>query len=241
MLGVLGGMGPLATADFLTKLVENTPAEKDADHPPVLIRSIPQIPDRTAALLEEGASPLPELAEHAKALKAGGATIGAMPCNTAHHWFDEIVDRSGLPFIHIADAVIDDIRARGARDAPIGLLATPGTVYSGFYQDKLAENGLRCLIPDEAGQEHVTRGIQWVKGGKLDLARAEFIEAADALAGKGAGAVILGCTELPAVLGPSSEFIDSTLALAQACVRHFRGPTPQSEKTTDQYTKAPSV
>ncbi len=226
MLGVLGGMGPLATADFLTKLVENTPAEKDADHPPVLIRSIPQIPDRTAALLEEGASPLPELAEHAKALKAGGATIGVMSCNTAHHWFDEIVDASGLPFIHIADAVIADIRARGLSDAAIGLLATPGTLHSGFYQDKLLKSGLRALIPDEASQQRVTHAIEWVKGGKLDPARSEFLVAIEALTGKGAKAVILGCTELPAALGPGDAIIDSTLALARACVRHFHGPMP---------------
>lgn len=226
MLGVLGGMGPLATADFLTKLVENTPAEKDADHLPVIIRSIPQIPERTAALLDGGPSPLADLVEHASALKSGGATIGAMPCNTAHHWFDEIVSQSGLPFIHIADAVIADIRARGLSDAAIGLLATPGTLHSGFYQDKLIENGLRALIPDEASQQRVTRAIEWVKGGKLDFARSEFLAAIEALTGKGARAVILGCTELPAALGPGDAIIDSTLALARACVRHFRGPMP---------------
>jgi len=229
MLGVLGGMGPLATADFLTKLVEITPAKKDADHLPVIIRSVPQIPDRTAALLEAAPSPLPELVEHAAALKAGGATIGAMPCNTAHHWFDEIESRSGLPFIHIADAVIADIRARGLGDAAIGLLATAGTIHSGFYQNKLGQGGLRALVPDEASQQRVMRGIGWVKGGKPDLARTEFIEAAAALTGNGARAVILGCTELPAVLEPSNEFIDSTLALAQACVRHFHGPALHAE------------
>lgn len=229
VLGVLGGMGPLATADFLTKLVEITPAKKDADHLPVIIRSIPQIPDRTAALLEAGPSPLPELVEHASALKAGGATIGAMPCNTAHHWFDEIVSNSGLPFIHIADAVIADIRVRGLGDAAIGLLATAGTVHSGFYQNKLAESGLRPLVPDAASQQRVMRGIGCVKGGNPDLARTEFIEAAAALTGNGARAVILGCTEIPAVLEPSNEFIDSTLALAQACVSHFQGSALQSE------------
>lgn len=219
MLGVLGGMGPLATADFFTKLVASTPGDRDADQLPVIIRSIPQIPDRNAAIMGYGPSPIAEMVHHARALKADGAQLAAMPCNTAHHWYSELVAKSGLPFIHIADAVIEHLRERGIDGIPVGLIATPGTMRSGFYQKKLAAQGYTCLIPNEADLNQVYRCIGMVKAGKFDQARDVFGKAVAELTKNGAHAVILGCTELPAVLGHNEAHIDSNMALAQACVR----------------------
>ena len=104
MLGVIGGMGPLASADFFRKLIDATPAACDDEHIPVLIHSVPQLPSRPAAILRGGASPLPALMKARDRLVAAGATMLAMPCNTAHHWHAELAANS-VPFPHIADAV----------------------------------------------------------------------------------------------------------------------------------------
>ncbi|GBF24996.1 aspartate racemase [bacterium MnTg02] len=222
MLGVLGGMGPLATVDFLAKLVAVTPGKRDEDHLPVIIRSIPQIPDRTAAILNGGRSPLAALIENASALHQGGAELGVIPCNTAHHWFEDLTAAVDLPFMHIADAVIDRIKRQGLDRGTIGLLATPGTIHSGFYQSKLADSGYDCLVPDECQQARLYEGIGCVKAGKLDAAADIFAERVDELKQRGADLVILGCTELPAVLDPSPFEIDSTLALCESCALWYR-------------------
>ena len=131
MLGVLGGMGPLATVDFLAKVVTSTPATGDAGHIPLVVRSVPQIPDRNAAVLGQGDSPLEMLCAEARALKDGGATVGVMPCNTAHHWFDELSTAVDLEFIHIADAAIAALDSQGVAGQTVGLLGTLGTLKSG--------------------------------------------------------------------------------------------------------------
>ena len=107
MLGILGGMGPLATADFYAKLIAQTPAARDQDHVPVVIYAVPQVPDRTAALLRGGATPVPALLAGLRTLVAAGAQAIAMPCNTAHAWFDELAAQSPVPLLHIADAAAD--------------------------------------------------------------------------------------------------------------------------------------
>ncbi len=104
ILGVLGGMGPLATVDFLQKLIEETPASRDQDHIPVIAYSVPQIPDRPLAILGKGESPLPHMLEGIHTLKRAGAQAIAIACNTAHYWYDDLVLQGGLPILHIADA-----------------------------------------------------------------------------------------------------------------------------------------
>src|SRR4051812_14632246 len=102
VLGVLGGMGPLATVDFLKKLIEETPATRDQDHVPVVVYSVPQIPDRPGAILEATESPLPAMLEGVRVLKGAGAAALAIACNTAHYWYDEL-SAEGVPVVHIAD------------------------------------------------------------------------------------------------------------------------------------------
>ncbi|MBK7331445.1 MAG: aspartate/glutamate racemase family protein [Betaproteobacteria bacterium] len=113
---MLGGMGPLATVDFLAKLIAATPAAGDVDHVPLVASSIPQIPSRVAAILAGGASPIPALLDARDRLLAAGATLLAMPCNTAHRWYDDLARGIDVPFLHIADAATDDVaRARAGR------------------------------------------------------------------------------------------------------------------------------
>ena len=127
LLGVLGGMGPLATVDFLAKLIAATPAGDDADHVPLVASSIPQIPSRVAAILAGGASPIRALLDARDRLLAAGATLLAMPCNTAHRWYDDLARGIAVPFLHIADAATDDVAARVPAGATVGdLFAIPG-------------------------------------------------------------------------------------------------------------------
>ena len=227
VLGVLGGMGPAATADFLAKLVAATPARSDQDHLPVIAQSIPTIPDRSRAILGQGPSPLPALKAGLARLRAAGCALAVMPCNSAHYWFEALA--GDLPMLHIVDAVAAALRRQGIESGPIGLLATGGTVAAGIYQDRLAGTGFEILVPTAADQaDLVDASIQAIKAGKWAAAHRALRLASDRLQARGARATVLGCTELPLVLRPDTAaacpLIDSTAALAEACVVALRGP-----------------
>lgn len=226
MIGVLGGMGPKATADFLMKLVDATPVNGDADHIPVVALSHPQIPDRSHAIINDGPSPLPELISMAETLKLAGADFGVIPCNTAHHWYDDLVDHCEMEFIHIVDTVCQALIERGADNGCVGLMATPGTIKSGFYQYRMAELGYQCHVPDEASMVRIQRGIAAVKANNLKTGRQILSQEAKALQDRNITTIILGCTELPLVLSDPKLYIDSTQALAEACILKASKPLP---------------
>jgi len=223
LLGVLGGMGPLATVDFLGKLIEETPATCDAEHIPVVVYSVPQIPDRPRAILENGESPLPAMLKGLRTLKQAGTTCIAIPCNTAHYWYDFLVREGGLPVLHIADAACSAL-SRPEGDA-VGLIATKGTLAAGIYQQRLEARGYRCIANSAADlDELVLPAIAHVKSNRLEAAHALVVRAALNLQAAGAQAVILACTEIPIALeyrdsDIAAICVDPTRALAQACVR----------------------
>jgi aspartate racemase len=225
LVGVLGGMGPLATVDFVAKLIAATPAERDEDHVPIVVSSCPQLPSRVAPILDPGArSPLPELKERLAFLLGAGARLIVMPCNTAHHWHGELAAAAKpVPFLHIADAAIDEVVRRGAKGA-VGLLATEGTLKSGFYQRRLAARGFTCVLPDDGiNRALVLPGIAHVKANRLADAARLFRDAVARLERDGAVTVILGCTEIPAAFPAddpwlSAHAVDANEALARATV-----------------------
>jgi aspartate racemase len=226
LVGVLGGMGPLATADFIVKLIALTPAERDEDHIPIIVSSCPQLPSRVASILERNArSPLPELKERLDFLLAAGARCIVMPCNTAHHWHAELAEAARpIPFLHIADAAAAELGRRKIA-GPVGLLATEGTVKSGFYQQRLAARGFGCILPaEDVMRTLVLPGIALVKAHRLAEAAALLREAVRRLKTEsGAGIVILGCTEIPAAFPAgdswlSTHCVDANETLARATV-----------------------
>lgn len=224
-IGVLGGMGPLATLDFMHKLMAATPAAHDQEHLPLLVSSIPQVPDRTAAFLGEGESPLPALIASGRRLVDGGAALVVMPCNTAHLWFDPLRAALGVPMLHIVDVALAEARRRAGRGVPVGLLATEATLASGLYTARAAEVDWRLPTPAER-EGWITPGIAAVKAGDLARGRALLGEAATALAARGAQALVLGCTEIPLVVDAGTApvpVIDATAALARATVAWARG------------------
>jgi aspartate racemase len=227
LLGVLGGMGPLATVDFLAKLVAATPADGDADHVPHVTVSIPQIPSRVAAILRGGDSPLPALLAARDRLRAAGATHYAMPCNTAYHWFDDLAAGLDAPFLHIADAAVDEAAAAIAPGALVGVIATEATQAIGLYADRLARAGFRVAVPTAAGNARVVEGIAAVKRGEAAAGGHRFGEVVASLEAAGCKGVVLGCTEVPpgleaAAFRAAVPLVDPTAALARACVGVWR-------------------
>jgi aspartate racemase len=230
ILGVIGGMGPAATVDFLRKLVTQTSAECDQDHLPVLVASIPDIPDRTAAILGQGYSPLPAIVREIRRLEAAGATLLAIPCNTAHHWYDELAAVTEVEIVHIADAVCRRLGPGGA----VGLLATSGTLASGFYQRRLAQFGWECLLlrPDDQ-QRYVTNAVDLVKRGALAEAASLLSHAVSLQLDQGAERIVLGCTEISVVMDAGiAGLVDSNQALAAECISRLQ---VVSHQTSDKH------
>jgi aspartate racemase len=224
-LGVLGGMGPLATVDFLQKLVQLTPAASDQEHLPVIVSSEPQVPPRTPALTDKTApSPLPALLARRDFLVAAGARAIAMPCNTAHYWYKELASGLDIPFLHIVDATIEALARRGLAGRTIGVMGTRATLEGRLYETPLKARGFRCVLPDAAvNADLVFPGIALVKAYRLAEAGALFRRAVQSLLDRGAAAVVLACTEVPAGLDMSDPWtaehcVDATEALAWACV-----------------------
>ena len=220
VVGVLGGMGPLATIDFMHKVMAATDAQRDQDHVPLIVASMPQVPDRGTAFRGEGPSPLAAMIDVGARLRHAGAGLVVIPCNTAHVWFDAVQDAIDLPMLHLVDAAVDEAIASVGEDASLGLLCTQTTLAAGLYLSRAPR--IRWVVPTPAEMhEQVMPGIAAVKAG--DLARGGELlgAAAQALARRGAQALMLGCTEVPLVLGPANAplpVIDATAALARRVV-----------------------
>jgi len=224
IIGVLGGMGPAATADFYQKIIRATPAKGDQDHLKVLIYSNPQIPDRTAAIQGEGPDPLPALVASAEVLVKAGASFLVIPCITAHHFYDRLQRALPVPILHIIGETSAAITAERPGVRLLGLLATSGTVKSHLFESYLEPRGLTVLSPDPEVQSGlVMQAIYAVKGGDTSEAPRRLIrEAAEHLILRGAEVVCAGCTEVPLILQDgdlSVPIVDPTLVLAQAAVR----------------------
>jgi aspartate racemase len=227
-LGVIGGMGPLAASDFLRKLTLSTVAQTDQQHIPTLLYGDCTTPDRTASVLGEGPSPLAQLLAAVDFLNAAGVQVIAMPCNSAHCWHENLVERANMPVLHIVDASAQQVLKRNPHASVVGVLSTEGTARMGIYTQRLTALGLEPLTPsDEDFRDLVSPGITCVKAGDLKAGGALLRQAAHRLFDRGAHSVILGCTEIP--LGMTHEletdpvrFIDSTQSLVEATLAHLR-------------------
>lgn len=223
MLGILGGMGPLATVDFLAKLVAADEAETDQQHMPFIVRSVPQIPDRSRYITEGGENPLPALRLGLRELGRAGASVAAIPCNTAHYWYPSLVGPDLPEILHIVDAVAERLAQVLPDGGPIAVLATRGTHAARIYENRLDQVRWPILDAGDAEMAAVGQGITLVKAGRIDAARTIFAQALEAHRARGAKAVVLACTEIPTALpADDPSVIDATQALAMRCVRWFR-------------------
>ena len=227
-IGILGGMGPEATLDCFGKIIKNTPADKDQDHLRVVIDSNPAVPDRTAAIIGEGESPVPVMAAGCRALQQIGADFIIIPCVSAHVFLDELQQEIELPILSIFDAVAEAI----TRDYPaikkVGLLGTTGTVRSGLFQQRIAREGIQTLVPEETLQERIMQAIYDIKSSRPRRCRseitAELVAAAESLSirePQGAQGIIAGCTEVQLALKQENlalPYFDAVTILARAAI-----------------------
>ena len=224
MIGILGGMGPLATADFFSKVIAATKATRDEDHVPLLIQSDPRIPSRPAAILHGGPSPLPALLAGRDRLITAGAIALAMPCNTAHVWLPELRQDCPVPFLSIVDASCDEAAARAQPGNAIGIIGTEATLKSRLFDSELALRGFVPLLPtDDELRNWVLPAIEQVKAGRAASAGQQVERAVQALFDRAATVVVLACTETPlaldAITSPLRQrCVDTNAALARACV-----------------------
>lgn len=222
VLGVLGGMGPAATVDFLGKIQAATPAKRDQDHIRVLVDLNPQIPDRNDLLNKPG----PVLAEMAAALGAAGAQVLAIACNTAHEHAGLIQRVTGLPMVDMIETAVREAEGTGARR--VGVLGTPTAIK--LYREYLAARGLGGVFLDAEGQKTFMDAVYRVKAGDLGPeTRAIMAELMERLAQGGAEAAIAGCTEIPLVYDGFDgrlPFVDPSAVTAERCVAVCLGHEP---------------
>jgi len=216
-IGVLGGMGPAATLDFYGRLISLRGASSDEEHPPCLLNCATQVPDRTNHIVGAGPDPVPALVEGVMVLEAGGAEFIAIPCNTAHAYLSAMREAVGIPVLNMIATAVAAVR----RDVPdarqVGILATTGTLRTGLYDGLLREAGCEPLHPEESDQMRVMEAIHSIKGGSIGPDE-RLSRTALALVDRGAGAIIMGCTEIPLGLNTEScpvKVIDATQALAE--------------------------
>lgn len=223
-LGILGGLGPLASVYFADMLVNHTVASCDQDHIPFYLYNDVYVPDRSAYLLGRSEdSPLDALCEGVKKLASFGSDLIVVTCNTAHYFYDQMAAATTVPVLNIIDVAVDAACDAAPRAKKIGVLATDGTVRGDVYGRSLRKKGIDVGVPKEATQKAVMDFIYDVKVGK-SVDPAVILRAADELRADGCSAVILGCTELSVVSRANGlsrrdpMLIDAMEALARRCV-----------------------
>lgn len=221
LLGILGGLGPMSSVYFYEMLTEHTEAVCDQDHLNIVISSHASTPDRTAYILgNSGENPLDTMIEDVKRLEKYGAEIIAIPCNTAHYFYNELKKETGIPILNIIEETVD-VAYRSGTEC-IGVLATDGTVRTESYQKVCSDHGIRCEVPDEKEQawlmDIIYNDIKSGRGADME----KFSAVCRSLEARGCQRLVLGCTELSLIKrneGLGDIFLDSLEALAHRTIR----------------------
>jgi aspartate racemase len=222
VIGILGGMGPEATAELFCRIIKETPARRDQEHIRIIVDNNPKIPDRTAAILGEGESPLPEMIRTAKNLERVGVDFIVMPCVTAHYYYEDLQKSVKIPILNMVELTAQTL----AKDFPAvknaGFLGTTGTIKSKIFDKALSRVGVKVVYPSPRSQERVMEAIySFIKAGKIHDGRKIVLEEANRLIDLGADAIICGCTEISLVLKDgdiAKPVIDPLHILARSAV-----------------------
>jgi aspartate racemase len=220
-IGIIGGMGPEATALLMNRIIAATPAEDDADHVPMFVDNNPQVPSRIAALIEgKGEDPGPVIAGMAVRLEAFGAEALAMPCNTAHHYADRIRAAVTIPFLDMVQLSAARMASRMGVGAKIGMLASPAVRITGVFDRAFDGTGCQpCYLNDDAPLLSLIRHIK--TGDSLQEANASMLSLSEMLLDQGADSLLISCSELSlvsAAVAPDAFTLDTLDVLAEACV-----------------------
>lgn len=225
--GVIGGLGPAATIDFMARVMALTPAKTDQEHLRLIVDQNPRVPNRQDAALAAGPNPGPALAATAAGLEQAGADFIVMPCNAAHAFAADIAGAISIPFVSIIEATLEALPA-GA--SSIGVLETPACLETGLYHRALSEAGLSSVALAPRSCDELMRIAYAVKqGGHGDAERLAARALADELVSSGADAIIIGCTEIPLVLAADDAgvpLVSSTDALARKTIAIALGKYP---------------
>ena len=222
-VGVIGGMGPAATLDFLVKLHHATGARQESDHLRVITDNNPRHADRNAAMVADGPSPAPLLVATARGLAAAGAEFLVMPCNAAHGWAADIVGAAPVLFVSMIDAAVVAVQAAVPGARKVGLLAVEATQASGIYHRAFAATGIKVASPDMAAFMPLIYAIK--RGDTGVEVRAAMAAQAQALVDAGADVILAACTEVPLVFAPGdidAPVVSATDALVQATLATAR-------------------
>jgi aspartate racemase len=220
-IGIIGGMGPLATVDIFERIVRYTHAQCDQEHIHILVDNLPQIPNRSEHILHDGESPLKYLVRSALRLEMMGADVLLMPCNTAHYFYDDIVKFINIPFINMIEETAKATACEYHEAVQMMLLATEGTCRSGIYEKEFSKYGIQLAIPDEEQQKQITDLIHSIKHGNRKIDPAGIESVLESMKRRGTELFILGCTELPlafGILNIREKYIDPTDVLARCAV-----------------------
>lgn len=231
IVGIIGGMGPEATVDLMARLIRLTPALDDADHVRCIVDNNPKVPSRIKALIEGGgASPVPELQDMARRLEAWGADFLAMPCNTAHYYFQDIQDAVSIPVLNLIEITAREVLSQQPGITSVGILGSTAILLTGLYQQAFAAVGAKVVYPEEACQNRIMSAIKNIKKGATDLAAPAVDAALSSLETHGAQAVIVACTELSLLPSASRQPLpsilpryDATEILARAIIHTCKG------------------
>ena len=225
-IGILGGMGPYATADLFEKILEQTPAKKDWEHLRVIIDNNPKIPSRTRAILYHEESPVSMMIETARNLQKAGADFLAIPCNSAHVFLPEVLPHVEIPILNMIAQTVDCIARESREITAVGLLAAKIVVDARLYQDKLEAVSIKTITPTEDQQPTVREVIEDVKLNRnSEGVKSKLAGLIGALRAQGAQAIIAGCTEISIVakdLAADMPIFDSNEILAKAAVKMAR-------------------
>jgi len=224
IIGIIGGMGPEATADFYSKIIKATKVTKDQDHFRVIIDSNPKIPDRTKAIIGEGESPLPEMIKTAKNLELAKVEVACIPCITAHYFIDEIRSEVNYEILNALEVLNEYIKSNYKNARKIGVLSTTGTMRAGMFHKYLPD--YEIVYPNDKDQEEeVMKAIYGENGIKCGNYGMEpislLVAAANSMISQGADLIVSGCTEISIVLTPDhiiKPLIDTMEVLANKVV-----------------------
>lgn len=214
LLGVIGGMGPEATVQFLDKVIAATPAERDQDHVETIAYNDPNIPDRNDGILRDGQSPLPRLRQNATRLEEFGADVLAIPCNTAHYYYDDIANEVDAHVVNMIAEVRKRLEQSNVNKA--GLLATSTVMDVGVYRDEFKSSPIELIHPQRI--DHLMDAIYAIKRGNKKQGREKVNQLITEFTN--VDAVITGCTELSVVcIRSDAQIVDPTTILAESCVK----------------------
>ena len=237
LLGVLGGMGPIATAYFMELVIRMTDALRDQEHLDMLVYSVPSVPDRTGFILGASReSPLPEMIRVGRALANQGAERIAIPCVTAHYFYRELEESIPVPIINGLAQTVEHLKQRGVEQA--GIMATDGTITAGLFRNAMLARGIRPIVPSPERQKDVMRLIYDDIKANRPPRMEVFGRVREELLAMGAQTIVLGCTELSLIKRDypvGAGFLDTMEVLAQRAVLECGGKL--KEEYTDLISK----